>query len=390
MHMPTYFTRQPVARHQARYCSKGCQTSDWKAGHKAACGAGAGGAAEAAAGMCTRCLQPNDGRSRCRVSHPVRDREDCGGMFSGGRSVSSFFCAACRQSFSFVTTMADDGTESPQTIEGARWCYDGRHSAAALPASDRRRVIPHTVELEAGPGLQAQLDSLPADVETLTVTSAMYDDSRAFTLAKRLPKLQTLKLIDVCFSKVLLTAETTPALRSLQLQNVPDACDLQVVCAELRDVSLHYWRADGKPQVLDNMLRAATKLERFDSYKLWSNAQLRFASPALTSIDLHRADSLRSLSIWAPNLTSLRLQGCYSLQAIEFPAAHPLAAALPAGYVCSKPLRVVSENANLGAVAASALRAHPRAVKARDAHAGPMAATESMFAGMHGGGGDDW
>ena len=318
-------------------------------------------------------------------------RQDGGGCFGGGVSTRAFHCEACRQSYQLVSTRRPDGTETPETLQGALWCFDGQHSSAPLPASDKRRIVPHTAALEAGPGLQAQLDSLPDDVETLTVTSAMYDDSRAFRLDKRLPKLRKLHLIDVSFGKVTLTPETTPELRELRLQNIPDTCDIAIVCPELRDVSLHYWRAHDKPQVVENMLRAATKLESFDSYKLWSNEALCFASPALTSIDLHRADCLEFVSIWAPRLTMLRLQGCYSLNEIDFPATHSLAASLPAGFAFHAPLQVNTTNANLGRKAMQALRAHPRATAARADHDGPMAPTESVFASMFGrGSGGDW
>jgi hypothetical protein len=112
--------------------------------------------------------------------------------------------------------------------------------------------------------------------------------------------------------------------------------------------------------------------------------------PALRSTSILRSDTLESVSIWAPNLTSLRLHGCFSLERIDFPRTHPLAATLPAGYVCPQPLQVraprarplglraevvnvcpraprplvqvSTENSNLGAAAKRALRAHPRVV----------------------------
>ena len=363
---------------QVRYCSRPCQVSDWKRGHKAACGAAAGAAPADAlsgtGGTCTRCLKAND-KSVCRVEHPAHLRADAGGFFGGDRHVRSFGCTACGKSFALVSTVLDDGRLTAERLEGAKWCFEGRHSSAELEASDRRRVIPHAVALEAGPALQRQLDSIPSDTETLTVSAAMYEDEVAFKLDKHLPKLQTLALIDVPFSKVMLNERTTPALRSLQLQNLPNSCDIEVVCPELRTVTLHYWQAHGKPHVVDNMLRAATKLEVFDSYKLWSNQRLCFASPALRSIDLHRADCLRSLSIWAPKLTTLGLQACYSLESIEFLPTHPLAEAAPAGPACRAPLRVCTTNANLGAAAARALREHPRVAKSGLAHVGGMAAT---------------
>ena len=132
----------------------------------------------------------------------------------------------------------------------------------------------------------------------------------------------------------------------------------------LRDVSLHYWMPPNKPHVVENMLETATKLESFESYKLCSNRVLSFASPVLTKIDLHRSDTLEFVSIWAPRLTSLRLEAC-SMDDIEFLATHPLAASLPAGFVCRKPLRVMKVYSTLGTAAKNALSAHPRAGRAR-------------------------
>ena len=272
------------------------------------------------------------------MPHPTHLRRDNGTLFSGGCRTDYLGCAACGASYSVVSSTASGA--APAIADGPRWCFDGRHSAAPLPEDDARRVWRHAVALEAGPDLQAQLDSLPEDVETLTVSSKSYDSSASISLARRLPQLRTLQLLDVHFTRIHLTPETTPQLRSLQLQNVPDSCDLRVVLPELRSVTIHFWGADDKPHVVDDMLAAATKLEAFESYKLWANAQLTFASPALRSLSILRSDSLESVSIWAPNLTTLRLHGCFSLERIEFPRTHPLAATLPAGYVCPQPLQV--------------------------------------------------
>ena len=78
----------------------------------------------------------------------------------------------------------------------------------------------------------------------------------------------------------MLTPDTAPQLRVLRLEeNVPDDCDMRVVCPELREASRLYLR--GQTHMVDAMLAAATKLERFDSYKLWSNDSLAFESPNL-------------------------------------------------------------------------------------------------------------
>jgi hypothetical protein len=73
-----------------------------------------------------------------------------------------------------------------------------------------------------------------------------------------------MQLVDVAFSRVVLTEATTPSLRSLRMQNVPDECELELVLPELRTVSIHFWAGDGR--VIQRMLAAATRLESFDSY----------------------------------------------------------------------------------------------------------------------------
>ena len=334
-------------------------------------------------GQCRRCQKPA-GSDTCRVPHPVHLREDCGGCSFQGRREHSFLCRACGQSYSLVSHMNAEGQNGKEEIEGARWCFSGRHTTAPLPPSDQRRVDLSAVALVVGPQLQAQLDELSSEVVTLTVSSAVcFDSSHSFTLNKVLPNLKELHLTDVNFKRVVLTPDTTPQLQKLMLQNVPDDCDLRIVCPRLREVSMHFWRSEDKPEVVSDMLRAATQLERFQSYKLWSNERLEFASPVLQSIIIHRSDSLESLSIWAPVLTELRLQGCFSLDSIEFLNTHPLAAELTAAAACRAPLVVSTVNSNLGAAAKRALQAHPRAVKSDSRFEGPMAATESYFASLH-------
>ena len=144
-------------------------------------------------------------------------------------------------------------------------------------------------------------------------------------------------------------------------------------------VEVHYW--SGNESSIREMLATATKLESFNSYKLRSNQHLDFASPELTSIDLHRSDTLSSVSIWAPKLIHLGLQACYNLQNIEFLDSHPLSSKLPTSFACRAPLVVNTANALLSFRAKRALHDHPRAVPAAQRH--PGLATESTFAQMH-------
>lgn len=334
---------------------------------------------------CTRCLKSAVDSTKCLVPHPRHLACECGGMFFGGEMRSNFRCMACTRPFSHVTSL----NSKEMTIQGQQWCFEGTHSIASLPSLDERRVLLNTVSLQSGPDLQEKIDNLPSDVETLTITSStFYDDSDLIVFDKKLPKLQKLQLIDIKFSKVKLTPETTPQIRFLRLQNVSDSCDMEIVLPHLRKVTVHFW--SGPPSVIQTMLDTATLLESFDSYKLWSNDHLRFASAALTSIDLHRSDSLSSLSIWAPQLTYLGLQACYSLDKIEFPSTNLLAVLQPP-FICESPLVVNTANANIGRNACRALREHPRSIPAMTKHDGMP--TEGIFAFMHfmhGGGGGDW
>jgi len=154
-------------------------------------------------------------------------------------------CGACGATHTEVTG------GGAKAIKGPQFCYQGEHRTKALLASNVRRVFSNAANLSE---LQAQLDSLPEDLVTLTVyNSSFYNESYQYTLEKCLPKLQSLQIVDV------LTEETTPAIRSLRLQNMPDDTDLVVALPELRDVTIHYYdtRCDSK-DTINSMLAAAT------------------------------------------------------------------------------------------------------------------------------------
>lgn len=162
---------------------------------------------------------------------------------------------------------------------------------------------------------------------------------------------------------------------------------------------MHFY--DGPQRIIQEMIDAARVLEVFDSYKLWLKPaedekcrSLRFYSPLLMSLNLHRADGLKQLTIWAPRLVELVLKACCELQDINFvpPPGWLLdsmgatdkqrrmwnnpygpdhvevlrALGLPVNVetVSSKPpvvpLRVDVANAFLGVRALSALQKHPR------------------------------
>ena len=72
------------------------------------------------------------------------------------------------------------------------------------------------------------------NVRILTSQSTgCYDDIRP-SLEIWMPKLETLKLEDVCFRKVTLNPELTPNNDELYMQNIPDKCKLTVILPRLR------------------------------------------------------------------------------------------------------------------------------------------------------------
>ena len=265
--------------------------------------------------ICERCREPCEPGTQCRVPHPVHLRQEQGMMCGPNGMRRNVGCGACRRSFVICTNpMAEDGGE--ERIEGPEWCFAGAHTTKPLPAHDQRRVFANTVCLVASARLQAQIDAIPADTRTLTISSAdFYDESMTFTLERELLELGV-QLIDV-----------------RQLEKIDARCNARTRCARSNAERARRLRPDapapraavlvdplqrGDGEVIQACLDAATRLE-FDSYKLWSNHELAFASNDLVEIDVHRADVL-ARSIWAPNLRHL-CRACYGLD-IEFLSEH--------------------------------------------------------------------
>ena len=59
---------------------------------------------------------------------------------------------------------------------------------------------------------------------------------------------------------------TAPRLRTLRMSNVPEDCDLRLDLPSLEDVTIMYYNGSDAP--INRMLKAATRLRSFDSYKL--------------------------------------------------------------------------------------------------------------------------
>ena len=391
---------------KTKYCSQSCQKADWK-DHKDVCGVknpkavahesvSAGGLAGGWASKlskpedrCTRCLcDCNDGV--CRVPHPVMDRDMKGMMheMSGDRAVvETMHCRACDQMYE---------VSNKKHKSGPRYCYEGPHTKAPLAKGDAKRVQPLTVHITESPRLQRSINAISEDTVCLIITddSFEYYDDGAWVFEKKLPNLRELRLDGVKFSRLVLNDELTPELRKLRVVNLGHTCDIRVRCPKLKDLTIHYLHpgdGDRDSEQINEALSAATKLERFDSYKLQISDPLEFASNNLESIYIHRSDGLEGLSMWAPNLKTLKLQANYNIGFIDFLEDHPLKKSLPANHAPPK-LEVTTINCNLSPEVRQEIADHPTAVMMKDdaggrdfagGMAGGAGAMEAMFAQMH-------
>jgi hypothetical protein len=383
------------------YCSREHQERDWHR-HKVACRAPGGATAALAspasaaraalssvvgpdiarlvqaAVPCSRCQRSVD-NGPCRVPHPASKRRTLQGRYDRTGSTTDYACEACGRNFSIVVA---NGVER---VLGEQWSFEAdEHVVGPLPANDCRRVDVDSFELLADGQLQQRIAAMPAGTRVLTIgvpQSGGAREERGLSLCRSLPALEELQIDDVQFHEIVLNAELTPRLRKLRLgQCLAGDCRLVVELPELIEFDSQFYRGDDAP--LNIMLEHATKLERFESYKCWVD-RLKFASNALKSVNLHRADSLARLELWAPNLTKLNVQGCFGLDKIIFTKEHPLKALLPPGHRSPR-FRVNAANANLGPAARSALNNNPCCAGIDEASGGgPRNMMASMFQQMH-------
>lgn len=279
-------------------------------------------------------------------------------------------------------------------VEGAEFCFVGSHTVKPIPSNDERRSQNDLLVLHVGEDLQREIDDIPSKMPNVRVlvilNNGSYDDSFRPKLQIAMPKLETLKLDDVCFQTVHLDHTLTPNITELSMQNIPDNCNLTVLLPKLQSFSMHYYGPPPDDSWMHAMLLVATKLRTFDSYKL-RVSHLKFASNELELIDLHRAECLTDLIVYAPKLRSLRLQACYNLDQgrltiletppDDSPQLQPTANGGP-------PTRFVVDttNAVISPSIAHVLRNHPRIIwdENNDDDDGGFSGNpcESMFAQM--------
>ena len=368
------------------YCSREHQSQHWKTG----------GHREACSGKCTRCLKPlSANRGKCRVEHPShlrKGREFMIHSLRGGATEKTFECRACNGEVTHMDTpgctfCADD---CGPIVGGPRFCFEGAHTSAPLPDSDRRRVWADVVTIVPPyrGNFQSEIDAKlslenESKVRILNFPNGGIDDKITASIHHKMSNLTTLRIMDLTLLKLLLTAELTPNLRDLEIRNIPEKCEFCVVVPTLRTVSIHHYSPpEHSSDVINEMLAAASELETFETYKLWVIEELRFASNNLKTIELYRSDGLSGISLWAPNLEELNLRACYSIMSIEVLKSHPLDKKLPRGHKLST-IRVKTANTNISEEAMKALRKSGRCqIEESSPGDGPLG-TESFFQALH-------
>ncbi|CAE8598647.1 unnamed protein product [Polarella glacialis] len=340
-----------------RYCSLECQTQDWTLGvHKQSCRK-----------SCTRCGEPFSESTECHASHPLHMKTDLGSTH-GEHRINKYRCEACGQKWSEIRNGWDKGVhptdDDAVSFYGARWCFCGPHTLDTVSSCDTRMIKSDSVDLKFGTGLQSKIDALCRDapsVKRLTITSSTEKDyyfEAGFTLAHRLLKLKCLHVIDVRMNKLTLSESLTPHLQELFLQNIGDECELEIALPSLRDIKIHY--LETSTTTINKMLRMATGLVTFNTYKLIIDGELVFAGRELQTVKLHRSDCLSAVSIWAPQLLSLNLQACYAIQKVTILDEHEMKAQLPICSDVSRRIVVNLENASVPQRVIDYLLAHPR------------------------------
>jgi len=149
-----------------------------------------------------------------------------------------------------------------------------------------------------------------------------YDDREPPIIDFSLVSFPTLENLDMMFQAlraIHFTQENTPKLKHLSIEQ-PCARDLEYFNTDLPDMetmSFQFVTIDN-PAGFGKSLSRSPRLRFFSGYKLWGLRVSKSKThilvlPNCTDLDLYRSDDLNYLKIWAPKLTDLNLQACYSI-----------------------------------------------------------------------------
>lgn len=250
----------------------------------------------------------------CQVPHPDYLLREIRTRVSAAETRGEFHCSACDQHYTKCQVRGD--TTTTYEPETAQWCFQGPHTIEAI--DDKRRVCKENITIYADPEdttetFQAKLDAMDASKVRVLVIKfwAGCDDKIKPQLDLEMPLLEEVQLENVDFTKISFTAAKTPLLKRIVMAGVPDDCDIEISCPLLEDFSASFhW---GDCYWLDDMIKAAKGLKYYSSYKLGVE-ELALKGKHLEEISIRRNDVLQKVSISAPKLQHLYLQGCYSLE----------------------------------------------------------------------------
>mmetsp|Transcript_1254 Transcript_1254/g.3217 ORF Transcript_1254/g.3217 Transcript_1254/m.3217 type:complete len:362 (-) Transcript_1254:48-1133(-) len=339
---------------------------------------------------CTRCGKSCNSAGPCRVPHPVHLLEDRETMFSGNRMEATRFCHACGETFTTILTRGQAGGPIiKEEYVGPAWCYEScHHTPHPLPEGDERRVFAECVNLfteSGGRGMAEMVNALSGrkGVKVLTIQPTLSENfsDEKFDLEPVLPDLEEFILHDCSPTSLKLTRQSVPNLRKVQLRNLPDDCQLTLDLPEMTELDIQYW-CPTTEEMFDHFaaaVRNASKLESFSSYKLWI-PELEICSNHLTSINMRRSDSMRTLTLWSPCLKELNLVSCYGIDEVVILDEDPREEAAGgqegegAGNSLSKFNVDLSYSNNL-----DTLRAHPRVLNVETDTSDQSSPAEAML-----------
>jgi len=168
------------------------------------------------------------------------------------------------------------------------------------------------------------LSTIGINMTSLTCYPEYDDHTPIVDFSKvHLPNVKSISLTCQGVKSVHFTIENTPLLESLSIEsNGPQPLEYFLLhLPNLSHLSFQFVHIDN-PSGFGKSLSKCPNLESVDCYKLWGLGVPKSKThvlvlPKCESLDFYRSDDLTYLKIWAPNLESLNLQACYSIEEVK-------------------------------------------------------------------------